>query len=95
MGARFEFETIHADDDEELVEAVETMIEDAVYVYGDDGYTGTWAEVNGVELHGEIELNRHEAEGYIMANARKWESAIAVRAADKLGAYYVGAWCSI
>ena len=92
MGAEFHFESLVADDYEEAVAGVESITEQCYYDYGHSGYTGTFAEADGVKQEPVKPDNEEEVYEWINENAEKWGPVLIVQ--DKEGNYYAGAWCS-
>lgn len=50
MGAAFEYELIIAKTENELSSIFDLMVNDALYEYGHNGYTGTFAEKTGLVI---------------------------------------------
>ncbi len=90
MGAIYQDCWLHADDRSEALEDARNTI----YTYQENypgGYSGTFAEVDGVEFRDLPEGDTPEA--FVSGVAQKWEAAIVVRDPET-GRYYMGAWCS-
>ena len=70
-----------------------TKIHDqALYDHGHAGYSGTFAEVSGVDVRSQLSFPDNEsAATYVQDHHEKWEDAIAVRIPT---GWYIGAWCS-
>lgn len=64
---------------EEVKKKVDQWHQDAKHDSGHGGYTGTWAEVRGVNFSGKVFNSRAEAEDWLSSHAQKWEAAEAVR----------------
>ena len=47
--------------------------------HGRGGYSGTWAEVHGVKFPNKVFATKKEASDWLVANAQKWEEAVAVK----------------
>ncbi len=91
MGAEFNF-TTKATNGQDLKSWFSEIQEEARYDYGHRGYTGSWAEAQGIEIAAPAFEQLEDAEDWLVENCKKWESALAVRVGYDLWA--VGAWCS-
>ena len=102
MGAQFNFTVVSDDHTDgkpmnttQLNEWFDEVVEDARYDHGHAGYTGTWAEAQGLSVRSEIFDSVEAASNWLESHAEKWGPALAVRVvAGPLKAWAVGAWCS-
>ena len=94
MGAEFNFDKFAAANDAEAIALGEKMIEKAAWDYGHAGYTGSYAECNGVlvDLGVEPFAKEDDAREWLLDNAEKWGPMLLVKMKD--GSYCAGAWCS-
>lgn len=92
MGAEFNFETLMGKTAEEVRKEGLEVIDQAAWDYGHAGYTGSFAEAQGVELRPEKFPTAEAAEEWLSENCQKWEAALIVQVID--GPYVMGAWCS-
>lgn len=82
---------------EEVREEFTALQEAYRYEYGHSGYTGTFAEANGIEFLNTVPFeSAASAERFVEAQADKWGPALAVRYKNKESKerWYVGACCS-
>ena len=92
MGCEFNFRVLKAKNDVDAKTEVVAIIEQAAYDYGHAGYTGSFAEADGVVLSLNILENLDAAESWLDEHAEKWGPAIIVK--TEAGEYCVGALCS-
>lgn len=92
MGCEFNFEALKATKAVEAVAEGNALIEQAAYEHGHSGYSGSFAEADGVELRPEEFDTLEAAEEWLDENCQKWEAALIVRV--KNGPYVMGAQCS-
>ena len=92
MGCEFNFRVLKAKNDVDAKTEVVAIIEQAAYDYGHAGYTGSFAEADGVKLKSKVFETIDEAEGWLDENAEKWGPAVVVK--TKAGEYCVGALCA-
>ncbi len=108
MGAQYDETTVSNDiTREQLPVAFEVIVEERAYECGHGGYTGTFAECEGLLIHDKTFPSTKDARAYIdgewdetaqeftEAACQKWGPAIAVKvdSADFTG-WYIGACCS-
>lgn len=67
------------------------MIETAKYDHGHAGYSGSWAECDGVKIRSEVFDCGYEAKQWLDANAEKWGPMLIVKLND---GWAFGACCS-
>ncbi len=105
MGAEFDYEdNFDAGQDDNLItlylkvtELGNKLIEDRMWDYGHAGYTGTFAEANGIVIHGTHVFEcQIDAERWLENHVDKWGPALAVpyKGNDKL-LWAFGALCSL
>lgn len=92
MGCAFNFAILKAKNEGEARKEVEELIETAAWEHGHGGYTGSFAEANGVAVHKNTFSDLSDAEEWLDENAEKWGPAIIAKTKD--GKYCVGANCS-
>lgn len=93
MGAEFNFTELKVKTEKAAIKAGREVIEQALYDYGHAGYSGSFAEADGVEVVKHYTpANLAEAEKWLDENAAKWGPALIVRCAD--GTWCMGAICS-
>lgn len=92
MGAEFNFKKLNAKTAYDAVAEGEEAIEQAAYDYGHAGYTGSFAECDGVHVTDYVAADEEDAEQWLGDNAVKWGPMLIVALKD--GGYCAGAWCS-
>lgn len=92
MGCEFNFKVLKAQSKKEALAEAETIIAQAAYEHGHGGYTGSFAEAQGVEFVDSDLANANEAEKWLDDYADKWGPAIVVLTKD--GKFCMGANCS-
>ena len=73
------------------------VIQDCCYDHGHAGYTGTFAEAQGIRFpRVQTFESQEDAFNYVEGVAAKWGPALAVNYTDANGQikWYIGAWCS-
>ncbi len=93
MGAEFVCETLKATTRDEAIAEVKQIIEQCLYDYGHAGYTGTFAESDGVKVVEREMKDYDEACDWLIDNCRKWGPVLVVKTIS--GCYVAGAWCAI
>lgn len=99
MSAEFNFTKLLAKTKDEALHEGFDLIEQAAYDYGHSGYTGSFAECDGVEfVYADVYnsvMKRFDsvdaAEEYLDRTALKWGPMLIVAVGDD---FYAGAWCS-
>jgi hypothetical protein len=92
MGCNFNFQKLNAKTKHEAVQQAQAVIEQAKYDYGHAGYSGSFAEAQGVEVRAWQAKDAADAEQWLDENAEKWEAALLIM--DRDGNWYMGANCS-
>lgn len=95
MGAIFESRTVQACGESELKKAFGEIVQEDEEEYGDDGYTGSFAEATGLSIKNKVFEDRKSAENWIADNSEKWGPAVAVQ--YKTGSdweWLIGGWFS-
>ncbi len=92
MGCEFNFKVLRAQSESDARQEVYRIIENAAWEYGHGGYSGSFAEANGIAVHKNTFLDLDDAEKWLDENAEKWGPAIIAKTKD--GTYCVGANCS-
>ena len=92
MGAEFNFERLEATSDETALAEGLALIKQAAWDYGHAGYTGSFAECNGVSVDRPPLEDEAAAKEWLLDNAEKWGPMLIVKTKD--GTFYAGAWCS-
>ena len=95
MGAQYNFMVIKDDGKPRPFSDVKTkfdgVMESAAYDYGHAGYTGSWAECDGIVMKGGSFGSADSADEWLQEKAEKWGPALAVRIPQ---GWAIGAWCS-
>lgn len=92
MGYEFNFTKLKARSKKEALAEAETIIAQAAYEYGHGGYTGSFAEAQGVEFVESDMADEEQAEEWLSDYADKWGPAIITL--TKNGKFCMGANCS-
>lgn len=93
MGAEFNEYRLKATNDNDALKDVRAIIERCYYDWGHGGYTGSFAEANGVEFRKDVKPTDYAtAVDWLDENCRKWGPILIVKTAE--GEYIAGAWCS-
>lgn len=93
MGAQFNTAMLRATNDPDAYKEGEALIEKALYDHGHAGYSGSFAECNGVNVDSTFMFDSAQAaEEWLMDNAEKWGPMEIVKVNN--GPYIAGAWCS-
>lgn len=79
MGAEFQSITIERGSEDDVRVAFEKQVEEDEWEYGHRSYTGSFTEFHGLDIRPHIFNSFELAEEWLMENAEKWESALAVR----------------
>lgn len=79
MGAAFQTTTLTAKDQQALRRAFDDLVAKEAHENGHGGYTGSFAEAPGLDIHDRVFTNKEAAVEYIDTHAEKWGNAIAVR----------------
>ena len=94
MGAIYNETILTADSDTEAISAGVEVIQQCCIDYGLAGYSGTFAECDGVEVRADLTDDLNTVKDLVCDRvANKWGPAILVPLTDR-GGYYMGAWCS-
>ena len=108
MGANYQDTTLPGDlNRQDLNQKFASIQQTCLHDYGHAGYTGTFAEPNGLQVNMPTFESREDAKRYVEGYfdddgqfvdgaAEKWGPAIAVRVEPPGGKaeWYIGAWCS-
>jgi hypothetical protein len=94
MGSEFNFHKLRALDKNSAREEGRELIAQAKYDHGHAGYSGSFAECDGVAFAPDYVSLTDEAkvEEWLWVNARKWGPMVIVQ--DEAGVFYAGAMCS-
>ena len=96
MGAIFNlahYPVLETTDRKTVANLGQSIIGQASQECGMGGYTGTWAECDGVRVRMDLLFDSvHEAETWLEENTEKWGPMIAVRVNQQ--GWVFGAWCS-
>lgn len=92
MGAEFVDERLKATTRDEAISEVKQIIEQCLHDYGHAGYTGTFAESDGVNVVEREMKDYDEAYDWLIDNCRKWGPVLVVK--TMADGYVAGAWCS-
>lgn len=92
MGAEFVYETLKAETREEAIYEVTQIIKQCLHDYGHAGYTGTFAESDGVSVVDVYVDDYDKACDWLLENCRKWGPVLVVKTRDDC--YVAGAWCA-
>ena len=76
---------------------LEELRRQAEWEHGHGGYTGSWAEVDGVKTSSLVFDTKDQAEEHCIENTDKWGPALAVKFRDEKGEerWFVGAFAAI
>lgn len=98
MGAEFQSTVLEGGLSKKQVESsFQEIVAQALYDYGHAGYTGTFAEADGIKFPTEKVFDSNdEARRYVDDNADKWGPALAVKCKDTDGSieWFLGGWFS-
>jgi len=95
MGAVFQYTTYSDCSVEGLQRQFHETVEDAIAEYGYGGYTGTFAEADGLVVAGETFEDTETALDWIQNHHEKWEPVLAVKASSgSQTVWIVGGWLS-
>ena len=96
MGACFDEFTAKTNDRDEAVKLCYDYISDCKWDFGHAGYTGTFAECDGVQILSKEFASESDAYDWLIDNAEKWGPALGVKINPLEGDhyYYFGAGCS-
>lgn len=93
MGAIFQHITYSDCSVEELQRKFYTTVEYAAYEYGYSGYTGSFADSDGLVVAGETFEDTETALNWIRNHHAKWEPVLAVKAnSGNETVWVVGGW---
>jgi hypothetical protein len=91
MGAQFNFDKLNATTPKLAEVEGHELIARAAYDHGHSGYSGSFAECDGVVVDTTKFKDEASAKAYLNDNALKWGPMIIVKAGKS---FYAGAWCS-
>jgi hypothetical protein len=98
MGANFDEVVLDgAIPTQELKKAFKEIQDQRSWEYGHSGYTGTFAEADGIEFpKQQVFKDETAAEKWLSDHADKWGPALAVKYTTPNGElkWYIAAWCS-
>lgn len=92
MGCVFNFQRLEAKTAQEARTEGEAVISQAAWEHGHGGYTGSFAEANGLHVEKPKLADAEEAEKWLDDNCEKWGPALLVQ--DASGTWCMGAHCS-
>lgn len=100
MGAVYQ-ETVFQNptaDPQEVRDYGQALIEKAEWDHGHMGYSGSFAEADGVTVLAEMFNDGEEASQWLNDNAEKWGPMLAVKVVPEIEEvapfWLIGAWCS-
>ena len=82
---------------QEVKHAFKEIQKKRAWEHGHNGYTGTFAEADGIEFpKRKVFKDEDAAEEWLTEHADKWGPALAVKYTNSDGQikWYIGAWCS-
>lgn len=86
-------EKMRASSKEEALEKASAVIDDALYQYGHDPYSGSYGTCNGVQFIA-TRMDEKTADEYICDNHHKREPMMVIQDSTEDDLYYYGAWCA-
>ena len=93
MGAEFNYHEFKGKTKTEVLNEAKDLIEECLHDYGHAGYTGSFAECDGVVfVNNFAPKDSQEADEWLQDNANKWGPMLILM--DNNHNYYGGAWCS-
>lgn len=91
MGCEWQFTDLGATTRDEAIKEGHQLIEDAKYDYGHAGYSGSWAECDGVEFMPFTGKLGTDVEDWLEERCEKWGPMLVT---EVNGLYWAGALCS-
>jgi len=92
MGCVFNYVKLGVQEERSAVKSAMDTIDNARYESGPGGYSGTFAEAQGVEVAAYQPTSDDDARTWLDDNCEKWGPALLIKDVD--GAYHLGAQCS-
>ena len=92
MGCNFNFRVLSAKTVASAKKEVINIMKNDAHEFGHGGYTGTFAEADGVVLNASVFDTPRKAADWLVDNSEKWGPAVIVKI--KNGGFCVGANCS-
>lgn len=91
MGANYNFKVLKATTSAKAEKEALGIIEEARYLFGHGGYSGTFAECTGVEFPNVKFASVKDADAWLDEHAQKWGPLLVVKAGKQ---FCAGAVCS-